>query len=122
MPTEALRTGPTHQRSPNRRAAEIDALPKYITQQESPGNVQRIKTAEVQLPAEILRRRLCRARLRARIIKGTNEFIVRNAENLRWAILRGLDETFRKAVAHFEAHLDDAISTIKHVSWPLSLR
>jgi hypothetical protein len=58
---------------------------------------------------------LRRARLRARIIKATNELIVRNAENLRWAILRGLDETFRKAVAQFEARLDDAISTTKGV-------
>jgi small GTP-binding protein len=34
----------------------LDALPRYITQQGNPGNVQRIKVAEVQLPAEILRR------------------------------------------------------------------
>jgi small GTP-binding protein len=34
----------------------IEALPSYITQQGNPGNVQRIKTAEIQLPAEILRR------------------------------------------------------------------
>jgi ribosome biogenesis GTPase A len=34
----------------------IEALPQHITQQGNAGNVQRIKTAEVQLPAEILRR------------------------------------------------------------------
>jgi GTP-binding protein EngB required for normal cell division len=34
----------------------IKSLPKYITQQGNPGNIQGIKTAEVQLPAEILRR------------------------------------------------------------------
>jgi GTP-binding protein EngB required for normal cell division len=34
----------------------IGSLPQYITQQGNPGNVQRIKTAEVQLPSEILRR------------------------------------------------------------------
>jgi hypothetical protein len=34
----------------------IEDLPKYITQQGNPRNVQRIKLAEVQLPAEILRR------------------------------------------------------------------
>jgi GTP-binding protein EngB required for normal cell division len=34
----------------------IEALPQYITQQGNPGNVQRIKMAEVQLRAEILRR------------------------------------------------------------------
>jgi small GTP-binding protein len=34
----------------------IESLPRYITQQGNPGNAQRIKIAEVQLPAEILRR------------------------------------------------------------------
>jgi small GTP-binding protein len=34
----------------------IESLPQHITQQGNPGNVQRIKTAEIQLPAEILRR------------------------------------------------------------------
>jgi hypothetical protein len=34
----------------------IDELPKYITQQGNPGNAQRLKVADVQLRAEILRR------------------------------------------------------------------
>jgi GTP-binding protein EngB required for normal cell division len=34
----------------------IDDLAKYVTQEGNPGNVKRIKKAEVQLPAEILRR------------------------------------------------------------------
>jgi GTP-binding protein EngB required for normal cell division len=34
----------------------ISSLSQHITQQNNPGNVQRIKTAEIQLPAEILRR------------------------------------------------------------------
>jgi small GTP-binding protein len=34
----------------------ISALPQHITQQGNPGNVRRIRTAEVQLPTEILRR------------------------------------------------------------------
>jgi GTP-binding protein EngB required for normal cell division len=34
----------------------IEALPQYITQEGNPGNIQRIKMAEVQLRAEILRR------------------------------------------------------------------
>jgi hypothetical protein len=38
-----------------------------------------------------------------------------NAENLRWAILRGLDETFRKAIARFEQRLDDAIAATRGV-------
>jgi small GTP-binding protein len=38
------------------KGVPIESLPQYITQQGNPGNVQRIKTAEIQLPAEILRR------------------------------------------------------------------
>jgi small GTP-binding protein len=34
----------------------IDSLPQYITQQGNPGNVRGIKTAEIRLPVEILRR------------------------------------------------------------------
>ena len=34
----------------------IETLPQYITQQGNPGNVQQITMAEIQLPAEILRR------------------------------------------------------------------
>jgi small GTP-binding protein len=34
----------------------IEALPQHVMQQGNPGNVQRITTAEIQLPAEILRR------------------------------------------------------------------
>lgn len=34
----------------------IEALPQHVTQQGNPGNIQRITTAEIQLPAEILRR------------------------------------------------------------------
>ena len=59
--------------------------------------------------------RLRRARLRARIIRQADELIVRNAENLRWAILRGLDETFREATARFEERLDETIRAIRDV-------
>jgi len=34
----------------------IEALPRHVTQQGNPGNVQGITTAEIQLPADILRR------------------------------------------------------------------
>lgn len=34
----------------------LEALPEYVTQRHNPGNVRRVKTAEVKLPAEILRR------------------------------------------------------------------
>jgi hypothetical protein len=54
-------------------------------------------------------------RLRARLIRQADELILRNAENLRWAILRGIDETFRRASAQFEERLDDAITTTRGV-------
>ncbi|WP_322061673.1 dynamin family protein [Paraburkholderia sp. J63] len=34
----------------------LDALPEFITQRANPGNVRGVRTAEVQLPAELLRR------------------------------------------------------------------
>lgn len=34
----------------------LEELPQFITQQANPGNVRHVKTAEVQLPAELLRR------------------------------------------------------------------
>jgi small GTP-binding protein len=36
--------------------APLDALPTYVTQQHNPGNARRVKTVEVKLPVEILRR------------------------------------------------------------------
>lgn len=35
---------------------QIEDIPKYVTQSENPGNVRRVKTVEIQIPAEILRR------------------------------------------------------------------
>jgi hypothetical protein len=56
-----------------------------------------------------------RARLRLRIVREADQLVVRNAENLRWAILRGLDDTFRKATGQFEQRLDRAIAATKGV-------
>jgi GTPase Era involved in 16S rRNA processing len=56
-----------------------------------------------------------RARIRARMVKLAEELIVRNAENLRWAIMRGLDETFRRATAQFEDRLDETIEATRGV-------
>jgi len=58
---------------------------------------------------------LRRRQRRARVIAETNELIVRNAESLRWAILRGLDETFRAATTQLEEKLGDAITATKGV-------
>jgi GTP-binding protein EngB required for normal cell division len=54
-------------------------------------------------------------RVRARVIQTTNDLLVRNAENLRWAVLRGVEETFRRANAQFEERLDDAIEATRDV-------
>lgn len=54
---------------------------------------------------------ICARRRRARILRQVNELILRNAENLRWAILRGINETFGKASLRFEEHLDNTITT-----------
>jgi predicted GTPase len=48
-------------------------------------------------------------RRRMRLITGVNDMIVRNAENLRWAILRGLDETFRAATTRLEERLEETM-------------
>ena len=58
---------------------------------------------------------LRRARLRRRILQEADQLVVRNAENLRWAILRGLDDTFRKATTQFEQRLDQAIAATQGV-------
>jgi hypothetical protein len=58
---------------------------------------------------------LRRRRRRARVIEQTNEVVIRNAESLRWAILRGLNETFRAAVTHLEERLGDAVGATKGV-------
>jgi GTPase SAR1 family protein len=63
----------------------------------------------------LLPARLRRPRLRARMIRQADELIVRNGENLRWAILRGLDETFRKATVQFEEWLDETIAATRNV-------
>jgi GTP-binding protein EngB required for normal cell division len=63
----------------------------------------------------LLPARLRRPRLHARMIRQADELIVRNAENLRWAILRGLDETFRNATAQFEERLDETIRATRDV-------
>jgi hypothetical protein len=62
------------------------------------------------LPASVRRRRR-----RRRVIKQTGELIIRNAESLRWAILRGLDETFRLATSQFAEQLGEAIAETKGI-------
>jgi hypothetical protein len=56
-----------------------------------------------------------RARERARLLEQAHQLVIRNAENLRWAILRGLDETFRVAAAQLEERLGEAIAATRGV-------
>jgi GTP-binding protein EngB required for normal cell division len=56
-----------------------------------------------------------RRRLWGRLVRSTEQLIVRNAENLRWALFRGFDETFRNATGHIEERLDDALEATRSV-------
>jgi hypothetical protein len=44
-----------------------------------------------------------------------DELVLRNVENLRWAVLRGIDETFRLATARLEDRLGDATAATEGV-------
>jgi GTP-binding protein EngB required for normal cell division len=55
------------------------------------------------------------SRQRDRMWRQIDELIIRNAENLRWALLRGIDETFREAAASFQAQLDNAARSTRGV-------
>jgi GTP-binding protein EngB required for normal cell division len=63
----------------------------------------------------LLTKSLRARRIRSRLVVRANELILRNAENLRWALLRGIDETFRRAGRTFEERFDDAIAKTRGV-------
>jgi hypothetical protein len=56
-----------------------------------------------------------RSRLRRRMMKQADDLVVRNAENLRWAILQGIEQTLRQANGRLDERLDQAISAIKAI-------
>jgi tRNA U34 5-carboxymethylaminomethyl modifying GTPase MnmE/TrmE len=56
-----------------------------------------------------------RARLHSRIMNQANELIIRNAENLRWAIYRGIADTMVRAADHLDGRLRDALAATKGV-------
>ncbi|HTV28192.1 MAG TPA: dynamin family protein [Xanthobacteraceae bacterium] len=58
---------------------------------------------------------LRRSRRRARVLAETNELVVRNAESLRWAILRGIDETFRSALSQLDERFGETIAATEGV-------
>lgn len=68
-----------------------------------------------QLLDRLIPMALRRARLSARMVRLADELIVRNAENLRWAIVLGLDETFRRAADQFEQRLGEVIAATRDV-------
>ena len=94
-----------------REAFELGEDPYWVTESTSATLIP----DPSRLIDRLLPARLRRPRLRARMIRQAGELIVRNAENLRWAILRGLDETFRKATAQFEERLDETIAATRDV-------
>jgi hypothetical protein len=53
--------------------------------------------------------------IRKRMMQKAGEGVVRSAENLRWAIVRGLDDLFRKATVQFEERLEEAMRTTRNV-------
>ena len=92
-------------------AFELGEDPYWVTESTSAALIpDPSRLIDRLLPARLRRPRLC-----ARMIRQADDLIVRNAENLRWAILRGLDETFRKATAQFEERLDETIRATRDV-------
>ncbi len=63
----------------------------------------------------LLPRTVRRARLRERVIKTTNELVLRNTSSLHWALLQSINDTFRRATSEFEERLNAAIEGIKKV-------
>jgi GTP-binding protein EngB required for normal cell division len=90
---------------------ELGEDPYWVTEEPNP----RLIPDTSRLIDRLLPANLRRPRLHARMMRQAEELVIRNGENLRWAILRGLDETFRKAVAEFEERLDEAIAAIRNV-------
>jgi hypothetical protein len=68
-----------------------------------------------RLVDRLLPLRVRRSRLRARLAREADHLVIRNAENLRWAILRGLEEAFRSAATRLEQHLEQAIDATRGV-------
>jgi hypothetical protein len=78
-----------------------------------------IKATLIPDPGRIVDRlaplRVRRTRVRSRMIQQSNELVIRNAENLRWAILQGIEDMVRRATGQLEERLDQAIDAIKRV-------
>jgi len=114
-------------RSVRQTAAELFALPFFPQQEpqsfelgEDPYWVtQDIHTTLIPDPSHVLdhlvplKRR--RARVYSRMMQRVNEMVIRNAENLRWAILRGISDTIVRAEARLDESLKEAVAATKGV-------
>jgi GTP-binding protein EngB required for normal cell division len=90
---------------------ELGEDPYWVTEDPSPTLIpDASRLIDRLLPASLRRQRL-----HARMMRQAEELVIRNGENLRWAILLGLDETFRNAIAQFEVRLDEAIAATRNV-------
>jgi predicted GTPase len=90
---------------------ELGEDPYWVTEDPSPTLIpDASRLIDRLLPASLRRQRL-----HARMMRQAEELVIRNGENLRWAILLGLDQTFRNAIAQFEVRLDDAIAATRNV-------
>lgn len=54
-------------------------------------------------------------RAHSRMLGQIDELVVRNAENLRWALVRDIDETFRGAATSLLSQLDEALGATRGV-------
>jgi GTP-binding protein EngB required for normal cell division len=88
-------------------AFSLGADPYWVT--------EKIRTTLLPVRAGLLDRFLPAAmragKRRERLLHNLDELVLRNAENLRWSMLRGIDESFRRASVYFERQLDEAIAT-----------
>lgn len=80
--------------------------PYWVTQDWMRGVTAGAEKALDRLLPERFRRR----RTRERMERGIDAIVVRNAENLRWSMLRGIDTTFQPSTTEFEARLDEAVA------------
>jgi hypothetical protein len=57
--------------------------------------------------------RFRRARIRTQLVKQARELVVRNAENLRWSILRELDDGIRRISVELEDQVEFAVASVR---------
>lgn len=105
-----------------KKAAELFEIPYYVSQGSEIFTMEKKPywvthkwyTRFHVLPEGFLKvllpERTRRMRLRQKVEKEIEELITTNVENLRWATLQNLDQTFRQFVAALDAHLERTIA------------